>query len=286
VKPFKLLSPREVELRITLAPTERRKGMLVIMTDITNRAEQEFEAAMIQRMESLVRLAGGVAHEIGNPLNAITIHLELLKKQLKGLPDTKRKELDASLSDIQSETKRLDRIIRNFLKATRKPPLRFRVDSLNDTVADAIGFLKPELDAAGIKTRFTRDNTMPAFLMDRERLYYAFINLIKNAMESMPKGGEVRIALAHKEHCATITIADSGCGISEEALPHIFDIYYTTKQEGAGLGLMMVYDAVKEHGGKIEVKSKVGRGTTFKLLLPVREPQLQLPSYTIKGEPD
>ena len=116
-------------------------------------------------------------------------------------------------------------------------------------------------------------------MMDRERLYYAFMNLIKNALEAMPDGGSVKIALTHKQHCATVTIADTGCGIAEKELARIFDIYYSTKPEGAGLGLMMVYDAVAEHGGKIEVASKLNKGTTFKVLLPIREPQLQLPNY-------
>ena len=249
------------------------------MADITSRTEQEFEAAMLSRMESLVRLASGIAHEIGNPLNAITIHLELLKKRLAGLPDDKRKEIADSLSDIQAETRRLDRIIRNFLKATRKPPLRFRLDDLNEVIADALSFLKPQLDVTKVLVKFSRDKGLPGFLMDRERLYYAFMNLIKNALEAMPQGGSLKITLTHKQHCAIVTLLDTGCGIHEKDLARIFDIYYTTKPEGAGLGLMMVYDAVAEHGGKIEVASKLNRGTTFKVLLPIREPQLQLPNY-------
>ena len=281
VHDLRILSPREMQLRITILPQEEdgKTNFVILFSDITSRTEQEFEAAMLSRMESLVRLAGGIAHEIGNPLNAITIHLELLKKRLAGLPSDKRKEIADSLSDIQNETRRLDRIIRNFLKATRKPPLRFRVDDLHRVIDDAISFLKPQLDAAKIAVKFTKDKGLPGFLMDRERLYYAFMNLIKNALEAMPAGGSVKIALTHKQHCATVTIADTGYGIAEKDLARIFDIYYTTKPEGAGLGLMMVYDAVAEHGGKIEVASKLNRGTTFKILLPIREPQLQLPHY-------
>ena len=278
---LKILSPRELQLRIAifLRDEDEKKRFIILLSDITSRTEQEFEAAMLSRMESLVRLAGGIAHEIGNPLNAITIHLELLKKRLAGLPDAKRQELADSLSDIQAETKRLDRIIRNFLKATRKPPLRFQLDDLNDVIADALSFLKPQLDVAKIRTQFSKDKNLPAFFMDRERLYYAFMNLIKNAQEAMPRGGALKIALSHKQHCAVITVTDTGCGIHEKDLARIFDIYYTTKQEGAGLGLMMVYDAIAEHGGKIEVVSKMNKGTTFKVLLPIREPQLQLPHY-------
>jgi signal transduction histidine kinase len=281
VHDVKILSPREAQLRITIFPTaqDEKTNFVILMSDITSRTEQEFEAAMLSRMESLVRLAGGIAHEIGNPLNAITIQLELLKKRLAGLPDEKRKEIATSLSDIQEETRRLDRIIRNFLKATRKPPLRFRLDDLNEVVTDALSFLKPQLDAAKIVVKLLKDKGLPAFLMDRERLYYAFMNLIKNALEAMPDGGNLKISLMHKQHCAIVTIADTGCGIAEKDLGRIFDIYYTTKPEGAGLGLMMVYDAVAEHGGKIEVASKLNKGTAFKVLLPIREPQLQLPNY-------
>ncbi|MBI4711601.1 MAG: hypothetical protein HY767_03970 [Candidatus Omnitrophica bacterium] len=281
VHDLRILSPREMQLRVTILPSDGdvRTNFVVLLADITSRTEQEFEAAMLSRMESLVRLAGGIAHEIGNPLNAITIHLELLKKRLAGLPEGQRKEIADSLSDIQDETRRLDRIIRNFLKATRKPPLRFRLDDLNEVIADALSFLKPQMDVAKVVVKFTKDKTLPAFLMDRERLSYTFMNLLKNAVEAMPGGGALKIAVTHKQHCAIVTIADTGCGIGEKDLARIFDIYYTTKPEGAGLGLMMVYDAIAEHGGKIEVTSKLKKGTMFKVLLPVREPQLQLPSY-------
>ncbi len=281
VHDLRVLSPREMQLRVTILPREQdgKTNFIILLSDITSRTEQEFESAMLSRMESLVRLAGGIAHEIGNPLNAITIHLELLKKRLAGLPNDQRKELADSLSDIQEETRRLDRIIRNFLKATRKPPLRFRLDDLNEVISDALSFLKPQLDVAKIPVKSSKDKGLPGFLMDRERLYYAFMNLIKNALEAMPSGGTLKIAVTHKQNCAIVTIADTGCGISEKDLSRIFDIYYTTKLEGAGLGLMMVYDAITEHGGKIEVTSKLNKGTTFKVLLPIREPQLQLPQY-------
>ncbi len=286
VHDFKLLSPREIQFRLRLIPYEVHGvySTILILSDITTQTEQEFEAAMLAKMESLIRLAGGIAHEIGNPLNAITIHLELLKKQLKGISTPKQKLLEASVTEIQDETRRLDKIIKNFLKATRKPPLRFQLQDLNEVVFDAVTFLKPQLEVHGIRIKFIRDPGNPRFLLDRERLYYAFMNLIKNGMEAMPKGGLLTITVTHKEQCAVVAIADQGHGIPEEDLPRIFDIYYTTKKEGSGLGLMMVYDAVAEHGGKIEVSSRIKKGTTFRVLLPMREPQLQLPGYILKGE--
>ncbi|MFH0986320.1 MAG: ATP-binding protein [Candidatus Omnitrophota bacterium] len=281
VHDVRVLSPKEAQLRVTILPrdTHGRPHFIILLLDITSRTEQEFETAMLSRMESLVRLAGGIAHEIGNPLNAITIHLELLKKRLAGIPDDKRKAIADSLSDIQEETRRLDRIIRNFLKATRKPPLRLRLDDLNEVISDAFLFLKPQMDVAKISVKFSKDKGIPAFLMDRERLYYAFMNLLKNALEAMPQGGSLKISVSRKQRCVIVTISDSGCGINEKDLGRIFDIYYTSKPEGAGLGLMMVYDAIAEHGGKIEVASKLNKGTIFKILLPIREPQLQLPNY-------
>ena len=281
VADFKILSPKESQLRVVIIPIENdpKKTILIVLTDITTRTEQEFEAAMISRMESLIRLAGGIAHEIGNPLNAITIHLELLKKGLTGIPETKRREIENSLSDIQDETKRLDKIIKNFLKATRKPPLRFQLENLNEIVSDALSFLKPQLDDSKVRAKFLGDPELPLFLMDRERLYYAFINLIKNAMEAMPTGGSLKISATHKQHCAIVSVTDTGCGIAEADLSRIFDIYYTTKKEGSGLGLMMVYDAIAEHGGRLDVTSKLKKGTSFKILLPIREPQRQLPHY-------
>lgn len=281
VNDFKVLSPRESQIRTIILPKEHgeSKVILILIVDITNRTEQEFETAMLSRMESLIRLAGGIAHEIGNPLNTITIHLELLKKKLSGLHDAKRQEIENSLNNIQDEMKRLDRIIKNFLKATRKPPLRFQLDDLNKVVSDALSFMAPHLDEQKVRIKFSEDTELPLFLMDRERLYYAFMNLIKNGMEAMPKGGNLKVSVTHRQSCAIVSISDNGCGIAEKDLPKIFDIYYTTKKEGAGLGLMMVYDAIQEHGGKLDVISTVGKGTTFKVLLPIREPQRQLPHY-------
>ncbi|MBU9889502.1 MAG: PAS domain-containing protein [Candidatus Omnitrophica bacterium] len=279
VQDHKVLVPREVHLRVTFAPCEQegKRAVMLILADITHRTDEEFEALMLSRMESLIRLAGGIAHEIGNPLNAITIHLELLKKQLSGLPPAKRRALEHFVTDIQDETRRLDRVVRHFLSATRKPPLRFQVVDLHGVIADAVHFLKPQLDERGVRVKFSREPKVPPFLMDRERLYAAFMNLIKNAMEAMRPGGLLKITVTRKEQCAVIAFADTGCGIEEEDLARIFDIYYTTKKEGSGLGLMMVYDAVSEHGGKVEVTSKRGKGATFKVLLPIREPQRQLP---------
>ena len=279
-----LVSPEAKHLRVFLLPLNSLEApkFLILISDRETAGSPYITDEQLARIASLVSLAAGIAHEIGNPLNAITIHLELMKKDLRSIHDPKKAQLEKSLNVISSETKRLDKIVRNFLKATRKPPIRFQNQNLNQILEDALNFLVPELKTLKIALKFKSDMTLPEFLMDRERLYQAFLNLIKNAMEAMDDGGTLTVHVSHKNKIALIQFKDTGKGIEEKDLPHIFDAYYTTKDEGSGLGLMTVYESVRAHNGQIQVQSKVGRGTTFTLMLPIRQPKLQLPQYKIK----
>ena len=279
---FNILHPQELKLRVFLtALGDSTDSEILIRISRIGNFESISAEEEATRYESLMRLASGVAHEIGNPLASIGIHLQLLKKDMKSLPQKSRKAFDESLGVLNSETDRLDRIVKNFLKATRKPPLRFRDENLNDILRDALSFMKPELEQRKTQIQFKEDKKLPSFLVDRARLYQVFINLIKNAMEAMPQGGGLRIQVSHKPKIVMLRFTDEGSGINESDLPYIFDAYYTTKSDGSGLGLLTVFEAVREHGGRIEVKSKVGQGTTFIILLPIRQPKLQLPEYSI-----
>ncbi len=281
---LQILVPREIYLQVILIPLEASETgeVLMILSNLGPEKSVELHDEDSRRIESLVSLAAGVAHEIGNPLNAVMIHLELLKKEMKDLPPSKRKNVEKTLGVLNAETLRLDKIIRNFLKATRRPPLRFKMENLNGILEEAIGVMRPELEEHRTAVHFRPDPSLPPFLLDRERLHQGFINLIKNAMEAMPKAGHLWIHTARKENVVLVGFKDEGSGIQEKDLPHIFETYYTTKEEGSGLGLMTVFHAVREHGGRIEVESKVGEGTTFTLLLPIRKPKLQLPQYRSK----
>lgn len=277
-----ILTPREMILRVTVLPLspDDKKITLILLTQVTKGESLQEDKA--DKFQALISLAAGIAHEIGNPLNAIGIHLELLKKEVTSLADPKKKHLEKALNVLNAETARLDRIVRNFLKATRKPPLRYKLEDLNKVLEDAAGFMKPELEENKVLLELNLDPAIPVFLLDRERLYQAFINLIKNAMEAMPHGGSLKITSAYDGPVVMIRFKDEGCGITESDMPHIFEAYYTTKEEGSGLGLMTVYNAVKEHGGRIEVTSKTGKGSAFVISLPVRKPNLQLPQYKSK----
>ncbi len=272
---LKILSPREINLRVVLIPLESDSQILALLIPretVSKEADNKWAS-----IEALVSLAAGIAHEIGNPLNSIGIYLQLLKKEVRSLPEAQRKKIEKNLDVLNTETSRLDKIVKNFLKATRKPPLRFKLENLNKVVDAAVSFLEPELKQKKIRLHVELDAGLPPFLMDHERLHQAFMNLIKNGMEAMRKGGNLSINLSHQDKVASVSFTDEGNGILEKDLPHIFEAYYTTKEEGSGLGLLTVYNAVREHGGRIEVASKVGKGTTFTLYLPIRLPNLQLP---------
>jgi len=137
--------------------------------------------------------------------------------------------------------------------------------------------LEPELKAAKIRLATQWDERVPEFLLDHLRIHQVFLNIIKNAIHAMPKGGSLRIGTELKGKLCLIHFHDTGVGISDQDLPKIFDAYYTTREGGSGLGLMIVYQIVREHGGRIEVSSKLGKGTRFTVILPIRKEKLRLP---------
>lgn len=277
VEDINLLLPQELKVRAYLSPLEAQTGKVALFL-LDHRMSSKYARwdERFANIESLIKLSAGIAHEIGNPLNSISIHLQLLSSEIKKIETQNKAQLEKTVQVLRDETTRLDEIVRNFLKATRKQPLRFKQDDLNEALNAAIHFLKPELEASNVQVRTHLDELIPHFLFDRQRLYASFLNLIKNALEAMPEGGELEIATNYKKSVVSITFKDSGVGINEENLPHIFDTYFTTKKEGSGLGLMTVFNAIREHGGRIEVDSELGQGTLFTLYLPVRNPKLQL----------
>ena len=281
-KECEVLLPRPMILRISLIFNQNHEPTTAVLSaaDLTQTETNIRDRFKLENWESMLGLAAGIAHEIGNPLNSLTIHLKLLAKALEKLPVPERKKIEGSLKAMGDETARLDQIVRNFLRATRRKPLRFELNQINDLVLKTVSFLKPELQASKIRVREEFDRRMPLFLFDSERIQQVFLNIIKNAVHAMPKGGTLRIQSERKEKLCLIHFQDSGIGIPSEKIPKIFDAYYTTKEEGSGLGLMIVYQIIREHGGRIEVASKLNMGTTFTIILPVRTEKLGLPEPT------
>ncbi len=274
---LKTLDPRERILELKKTNIENSDSFFVLVTDVTPSEKKNEYEERLKLNQSILNLAGGVAHEIGNPLNALQIHLGLLREDLRKNKMDGVLKINERVDTMQAEIARLDQIVKGFLKTARKPTLKFKNENLVKIVEDALHFFQPEFEERkiAIKTEFNPKEI--SFLMDRERIYETLVNLIKNGIEAIDQDGEISISIKQQNKIVSLRIKDSGVGINEDDLEHIFDAYYTTKATGTGLGLVSVYHCVAEHGGRIEVKTKKNFGTTFTLMLPVREPNKMLP---------
>lgn len=217
-----------------------------------------------RRIAMVGRLTAGVAHEMKNPLNAMTIHLELLKQKL-----AQGKSAETHIEIIAQEIRRLDERIQGFLKFVRPDEVKFgpvSVKSMLDSVLDAV---QPEAQRAGVSiTRACSDAALHVE-GDGAQLRDAFLNLAQNAIQAMPKGGRLTMSCAEwPNRRVHVRVEDTGVGIAAENLTKIFELYYTTKERGTGVGLSMVYRTVQIHNGEIDVESTVGVGTTFIVVLP------------------
>jgi len=223
--------------------------------------------ALSRRVAALGRLTAGVAHEVKNPLNAMTIHLELVRQKLRdgAGPEAIQPHVDV----IGTEIARLDQVIQGFLKFARPEDLHFAPVEVDALVGEVLNMVRPEADAARVELRHAADPSLPPVEADAGMLRQALFNLAVNAVQAMPAGGrlDVRSTLA-RDGRVEVRVADTGVGIPPERLARIFDLYYTTKPTGSGIGLSMAYRAVQLHQGEMTVESVPGTGTTFTIVLP------------------
>jgi PAS domain S-box-containing protein len=273
-------------------------GSALILHDATEARQRAFEEIESERIQALTLLAASVAHEIGNPLNALHIHLQLMEREVRKLrpgsngdhsnvgrsrnrsevlpgqnesrPDGIRK-LEQYLAVAKGEVSRLDYIITQFLNAIRPAAPQLKPASLNHVVEKTLELLKPELENRNlhVKTRLARQ--IPLTPIDATQIQQVLVNLIKNAMQAMTTAGTLSIQTGEGSEAVWVSVTDTGGGIPEEQLNRIFEPFFTTKKKGTGLGLMIVQRIVRAHGGHIEVESQVGRGTTFRIWLPLHE---------------
>lgn len=269
-------------LSISVMPLVRSKsvrGTIITIEDVTWKKNEELRNRRLESLASLTNLAATVAHEIKNPLGSISIYVQLLRKSLARIPDGTPEELVQYLDIIDEEIERLNRIVVDFLFAVR--PLKFEFTSLdlNLIIQSLAAFMSEELSHASVTLILDLAQSLPHIQGDDRFLRQMLINLIQNSLAAMPSGGTITIATSQTDDVITLAVSDTGAGIPADVIDRIFEPYFTTKADGTGLGLAMVYKVVKEHGGDIYVQSEVGKGTCFRITLPAVRKALKMIEY-------
>jgi signal transduction histidine kinase len=233
--------------------------------------EMEDRVQRAERLSSLGHLAAGVAHEIRNPLNAIGIGLQRLKREFLPQDEAKKEEYVAFSELIFNEIRRVNGIIEQFLTLSRPFQLDPKPSSLQELIKNIVTLFQGEAASRGITLYAEIAPEPPLIDMDGERLTQAIINIMKNGIQAMDQGGTLRIQTRSLKNRVEVIIADSGAGIPADQMEKIFNYYYTTKKDGVGLGLPIAHRIIEAHGGQLKVESRAGRGTTMTISLPVQQ---------------
>src|SRR5438477_9485151 len=254
--------------RSAIAATGEQVGHAIILRDITESRRSEQQTIESERLNALTLLAAGVAHEIGNPLNSLNIHLQLIEREARNLDGSKRAELQESIEVARAEVSRLDSIISQFLRAIRPTRPQLRPENINAIVEEAVRFFAPEIKDRDLVVEQELRSDLPLLELDRDQMKQAFYNVIKNSFEAMKSRGILRIRTDMDESHVIVRFTDTGGGISAENLSRVFEPYFTTKTSGTGLGLLIVRRIVREHGGELSIESSEGKGLTLAIRLP------------------
>jgi signal transduction histidine kinase len=251
-------------------------GYAIILRDITETRRSTQQTIESERLNALTLLAAGVAHEIGNPLNSLHIHLQLMERKVRELDGASKKDLQESIDVARSEISRLDSIVTQFLRAIRPTKPHLLAENINVVVDESVRFLGPEIKDRDMVVEQELRSDLPLVQIDRDQMKQAFYNIIKNSMEAMKRRGILRIRTDLDASHVIVSFKDTGGGISADDLGRIFEPYYTTKTSGSGLGLLIVRRIVREHGGELAIESSEGKGVTVSIRLPFRDQRVRM----------
>jgi two-component system, sporulation sensor kinase E len=271
--------------RSAIAATGEQVGHAIILRDITESRRSAQQTLESERLNALTLLAAGVAHEIGNPLNSLHIHLQLMERKVRKLKGEARQELQESIDVARSEIGRLDSIVTQFLRAIRPSKPQLHPESVNAIVNEAVRFFAPEIQDRDVVVEQELRSDLPLLQLDRDQIKQAFYNVIKNSFEAMKRRGILRIRTDMDDTHVLISFIDTGGGMSPENLSRVFEPYFTTKSSGTGLGLLIVRRIVREHGGELSIESSQGKGLTLTIRLPYLDKRVRMLEAGTPHEP-
>lgn len=228
----------------------------------------EKRAMTSERLAFVGSLAGGLAHEIKNPLSTLSINLQLLKEDIQSMTGENSKRASVKIQALQKEVQRLEEILNDFLRFARGQKLELESHDINEVLDEVVDFVTPKIKQKNIMILKNYDENLPRCRIDSSLIKQAILNIIINAEQAMEKGGELMIRTSRNKKYVQIDITDTGSGIPEDITDKIFQVYFSTKKAGTGLGLPTTKRIIEEHKGTLSVQSEEGKGTCFSIQLP------------------
>ena len=259
--------PRRVGISVQAIQEDgERMGALVTLRDLDSLESINTQLQVSERLAALGRITAGVAHEVKNPLNSMRLWLENLKESIPLDPDSNAFQ---AVQVLDKEIDRLDAVVKRFLDFTRPMEIRLEATHLPDLLREVLEIAQPQFQKANVQVAQLLPVDVPEVYVDRALLQQAVLNLVLNAVDAMPEGGQLRVVLSRRGDMAEIAVGDTGKGITPENRQKIFQLFFTTRPGGSGIGLASTFRIIQLHNGSIDFTSEVGRGTTFRIELPL-----------------
>ena len=230
---------------------------------------EEVNKKLVEQYTEIATLAGGLAHEIKNPLSTIRLNMELLAEDFAEADSPRDRRASAKIAVVQRECLRLQNLLDDFLNFAKLRTLRLEASDLNGEIERLLDFFAPKAKEAGIEVTCYLDPDLPSVVLDREAFHGALFNLVLNAQQAMPQGGQLVVRTKPTASGVALELIDTGTGMDAETCSRVFNAFFSTKPGGSGLGLPTTRKIVEAHGGGIRVQSELGRGTRFTIELPV-----------------